>query len=91
MTITSDQIIMIAGLLGAIAVIWGIVSKPFKAINDIKDKVDKMSDDMNGIIEAQDVQSDMISALLTHAATNNNTGGMQEALDKFQSFYRHRH
>ena len=91
MTITSDQIIMIAGLLGAIAVIWGIVSKPFKAINDIKDKVDKMSDDMNGIIEAQDVQSDMISALLTHAATNNNTGGMQDALDKFQSFYRHRH
>ena len=50
-----------------------------------------MSDDMNGIIEAQDVQSDMISALLTHAATNNNTGGMQDALDKFQSFYRHRH
>ena len=36
MTITSDHIIMIAALLGAIVVIYGIVSKTFKDIQDIK-------------------------------------------------------
>ena len=91
MVITSDQIIMIAGLLGAIGVIYGIVSKPFKDLKDIKDSIKELSEDMDDVIEAQDIQGDMISALLTHAATNNNTGGMQDALDKFQGFYRHRH
>ena len=91
MTITSDQVIIIAGLLRAIGIIWGIVSKPFKDISEIKSSVDKMSEDLDDVIEAQDVQGDMISALLTHAATNNNTGGMNDALEKFQTFYRHRH
>lgn len=91
MTITSEQIIMIAALLGAIGVIYGIVSKPFKDIQDIKKSVDDMKEDMDGLIEAQDIQGDMISALLTHAATNNNTGGMADALERFQTFYRHRH
>ena len=35
------------------------------------------------------VQGDMVYQLLSHAATNNNSGGMRDALDKYNAYYRH--
>jgi len=89
MTITSDQIIAVAGLIGALAVIWGVLSKPFKAIQELQKSMDKLTESMEDVKETVDMQGDMIYQLLNHAATNNNTGGMQAALDKYNEFYRH--
>lgn len=89
MTITSDQIIMIAGLLGAIGVIYGIVSKPFKDIQSIKDSVEEISESVDKIDKAVLLHGDMIYELLEHAATNNNTGGMAEVKRRFDAEYRH--
>ena len=89
MTITSEQIIAIASVLGALAVIYGVVSKPFKALEELKKSVDNLSESMDEYKEVQDMQGDMIYQLLDHVSTNNNTGGMREALDKYNAFYRH--
>lgn len=89
MTITTDQIIMIAGVLGAISVIYGIVSKPFKAIEELKKSVDNMSEQVDKIDKAVMLHGDMIYELLEHASTNNNTGGMAEVKRRFDAEYRH--
>ena len=89
MTITTDQIIMIAGVLGAISVIYGIASKPFKAIEELKKSVDNMSEQVDKIDKAVMLHGDMIYELLEHASTNNNTGGMAEVKRRFDAEYRH--
>ena len=89
MTITSDQIIMVASVLGAIAVIYGIASKPFKALDELKDSVESMSDKVDKIDKAVMLHGDMIYELLEHASTNNNTGGMAEVKRRFDAEYRH--
>ena len=89
MTITTEQIVMIAGVLGAISVIYGIVSKPFKAIEDLKKSVDNMSEQVDKIDKAVMLHGDMIYELLEHASTNNNTGGMAEVKRRFDAEYRH--
>lgn len=89
MTITSEQIIGIAGLIGAIAVIWGVVSKPFKAVKEIKESVDKLTESMDKFGKTQQMQGDMVYQLLDHAATNNNTGEMQRALQQYNAYFRH--
>ena len=80
---------MIAGLLGAIGVIYGIVSKPFKDIQSIKDSVEEISESVDKIDKAVLLHGDMIYELLEHAATNNNTGGMAEVKRRFDAEYRH--
>ena len=89
MTITSEEIIALAGIIGAIGVIWTFASKPFKAMADLTKSVEKLTDKMDEMKETQDMQGDMIYQLLDHASTNNNTGGMREALDRYNEFYRH--
>ena len=89
MTISTEQIVMIAGVLGAISVIYGIVSKPFKAIEDLKKSVDDMSEKVDKIDKAVMLHGDMIYELLDHAATNNNTGGMEAVKRRFDEEYRH--
>lgn len=89
MTITSDQIIMIASVLGALAIIYGFVSKPFKALLELKTSVDKLTEQVADMKDDLAMNGDMVYQLLNHASTNNNTGGMQEALDKYNAYYRH--
>lgn len=89
MTITSQDIITFAAILAAIGGIWTFFSKPIKAMRELKESVDKMSESVGDIKETVDMQGDMVYQLLCHAATNNNTGGMQEALDKYNAWYRH--
>lgn len=89
MTITTEQIIGIASVLGALAVIYGIVSKPFKDISDIKDSLKEVDESVKKIDKAVMLHGDMIYELLEHAATNNNTGGMAEVKKRFDAEYRH--
>lgn len=88
-TITSQQVLAIAALIGAITAIWTAVSKPFKAMKDISDRLSKMEDKLNKMSKAVDIQGDMVYQLLDHAATNNNSGEMQRALDQYNATFRH--
>lgn len=88
-TITSQQILALAALLGAITAIWGVASKPFKTIKDISEKISKMEEKLNKMSRSVEIQGDMVYQLLDHAATNNNTGEMQRALDQYNAVFRH--
>ena len=89
MTITVEDILTIAGIIGAIGVIYTAISKPFKAVKEVKESIDKLTESMDDMKETVDMQGDMIYQLLNHASTNNNSGGMQEALNKYNEFFRH--
>lgn len=89
MTISTDQIILIAAVLGAVGVIVGIVRKPFDAINELKKSVDKLTDNVNDLQDDLRMNGDMVYQLLNHASTNNNTGEMQRALNQYNEYFRH--
>lgn len=89
MTISSEQIVAIAGVVSALGIIWAVISKPFKAMDELKKSVDKLTETVDDMKDDIAVQGDMVYQLLNHAATNNNTGGMREALDKYNAYYRH--
>ena len=89
MTITAEMIITASALLGALAVIYGFASKPFKYMTELKKSVDDLTKSVGDMKEDVAMQGDMVYQLLNHAATNNNDGGMHEALDKYNAYYRH--
>lgn len=81
MTITSDQIIMFAGLIGAVGVISAFFSKPFKTLKKIDKRTARMAKQVK-------LHGDMISELLDHAITNNNTGKMTAIKKQYDDTYR---
>ena len=89
MTISAEQIIAIAGVISALGVIWAVISKPFKAVEELKKSVDKLNETVIDMKDDVTMNSDMVYQLLNHASTNNNSGGMREALDKYNAYYRH--
>lgn len=88
-TITSQQIIAVAALIGAVTAIWAVVSKPFKTIKDISDKLTAMDSKIATLSKSVEIQGDMVYQLLDHAATNNNSGEMKRALSDYSAAYRH--
>ena len=88
-TITSQQIISLAAIIGAVTAIWAVVSKPFKTVRDIGDRLTKMEDKLTKMSRSVEIQGDMVYQLLDHAATNNNTGEMSRALSQYAAAYRH--
>lgn len=87
--ISAQDIITLAAIIAAAGGIYAFISKPFKAMEELKMSVDKLTESMNDMKEDVQMNSDMVYQLLNHAATNNNTGGMREALDKYNEYYRH--
>ena len=90
LTITSQQILAAAALIGALSAIWAVVSKPFKAMRDITKRLDNIETKLTALGKAVDIQGDMVYQLLDHAATNNAAGEMQRALDQYNKVFRHR-
>lgn len=81
MTITSEQIVTLASVVGAIVGLWAIFSKPFKLLQRIDQRTSKMAKQVK-------LHGDMISELLDHAITNNNTGKMTAIKKKYDESYR---
>jgi hypothetical protein len=65
--------------------------KVLQMLDNDKKHLSRLDDAIDKLQESTDIQGDMIYAMLSHMATNNNTGGMQSALDKYNSFYRRNH
>lgn len=62
-----------------------------KMLSNDKEHLAKLDNAIDKLQESTDIQGDMIYAMLSHMATNNATGQMQNALDKYNSFYRRNH
>lgn len=88
-TITSQQILSIAALIGAITAIWAVVTKPFKEMRAISEKLSKLDDKVASISRYVEVQGDMVYQLLDHAATHNNSEEMRRALTEYNATFRH--
>ena len=88
-TITAQQLIAIAAVISAVGVIWGAASKPFKELKTIAERLDKLDGKVSSISRSVEIQGDMVYQLLDHAATNNNSGEMQRALDQYNATFRH--
>lgn len=65
--------------------------KVLQMLDNDKKHLSRLDDAMDKLQESTDIQGDMIYAMLSHMATNNATGQMQNALDKYNSFYRRNH
>ena len=98
-TISLSTIIAICTTITVVASAYKIVSKPKKDEDEAKAKVMKMLDNdkvhldkldkaMEDIKEHLTFQSDMIYQMLDHLATNNNSGGMKDALDRYNEHFR---
>lgn len=81
MTITSDQIITLAAVIGAVSAIYAIFSKPFKMLKHINHVTSVTANQVK-------LHGDMISELLDHAITNNNTGKMAAVKKQYDEKYR---
>lgn len=85
--ITLGQIIAVIGVITAL---WVFTDKVIKAWNNaldsklkpLNDKYDEMQKDITML-------GDVCYQMLSHMATENNTGGMQKALDDYNKYNRH--
>lgn len=66
-------------------------NKVLQMLDNDKKHLSRLDDAIDKLQESTDIQGDMIYAMLSHMATNNATGQMQNALDKYNSFYRRNH
>lgn len=57
-------------------------------LDNDKKRLDKLDQAVDKINEHLEFQSDMIYQMLDHMATNNNTGGMKDALDRYNQHFR---
>ena len=86
---TAQDLITLAAIIGAITVVWNFGKKPVDAMRQIQNDVTKIGEKVDDIQQDQQKQGDMVYQLLKHAATNNNTGEMQRALDEYNEYFRH--
>lgn len=57
-------------------------------LDNDKKRLDKLDSAVDKITEHLEFQSDMIYQMLDHMASNNNTGGMKDALDRYNKHFR---
>ena len=87
--LTVQDVITLAAIIGAITVVWNWGKKPFEAMKQIQRDIEKIGEKIDDVQADQQKQGDMVYQLLKHAATNNNTGEMQRALDEYNEYFRH--
>lgn len=87
--VSVNDVITLAAIIGAIGVIWQFGKKPFETMKKISTDLDGLGKKVDSIKADTQKQGDMVYQLLSHAATNNNTGEMQRALNEYNEYFRH--
>lgn len=59
-----------------------------KMLDNDKQRLNKLEDGLSDIKDHLGFQSDMIYQMLDHMASNNNSGGMKDALDRYNQHFR---
>lgn len=85
--ITLGQIIAVIGVITAL---WVFTDKVIKAWNNALDsRLKPLNDKYDDMQKDIDMLGDVCYQMLSHMATDNNTGGMQKALDEYNKYNRH--
>lgn len=85
--ITLGQIIAVIGVITAL---WVFTDKVIKAWNNALDsKLKPLNDKYEEMQKDITMLGDVCYQMLSHMATENNTGGMQKALDDYNKYNRH--
>ena len=85
--ITLGQIIAVIGVITAL---WVFTDKVIKAWNSALDnKLKPLYDKNESMQKDLDMLGDVCYQMLSHLATDNNTGGMKRALDDYNKYNRH--
>lgn len=66
-----------------------IVSALKDSLKPMQDKIEKIEKNMESLEENDKQNGDMIYQMLDHMASNNNSGGMKQALNEYNAYYRH--
>lgn len=84
----SDTVI-VAIISGVVSLIVNIGSKWLDRKNGLQKDIEEIKSGVKGLQDSNQMNSDMIYQILDHLATNNNTGEMKRALDKYNAHFRH--
>lgn len=85
--ITIGQIIAVIGVITAL---WVFTDKVIKAWNGALDnKLKPLVEEQQQLRKDVNMLGDVCYQMLSHMATNNNTGGMKKALDDYNQYNRH--
>lgn len=98
-TFSLAQILSVCAIITTVAGAYKIVSSPVKGLNakfekydkmlaNDKERIDKLDKALDGIQKDIAMNSDMLYQCLNHMATNNNSGGMKDALEKYNAYFR---
>lgn len=66
-----------------------IVSALKESLKPMQEKLDDLEDSIKTLEQNDKQNADMIYQMLDHMATNNNSGGMKQALNEYNAYYRH--
>ena len=99
MYIDIDKIwLWVGGVAGAVALLWTFyknikeikaeLKKPKNELNERLDRIEKKLSVVDDLKAEQEMIADTVYQMLDHMATNNNSGGMKKALDKYNKYYR---
>lgn len=66
-----------------------IVSALNDSLKPMQDKIEKIEKNMESLEKNDKQNGDMIYQMLDHMASNNNSGGMKQALNEYNAYYRH--
>lgn len=84
-----SEAMMIALIGGVVSLCTAIIPKMIDNSFGIGQDIKDIKKDVSQLKKDTTMNSDMIYQMLDHLATDNNTGGMKRALDKYNEYYRH--
>lgn len=89
---TLAEIVSLCTALTALVGAYKVIQKPLKDRKDKDEKLDKTLSELSSwtkdSTKLMKFHSEMLYAMLNHMATNNATGEMRDALDKYNRFFR---
>lgn len=97
--INLGTVVSICAGLGSVVAAYKIIKAPVDKLNDKfktydvmlandKKRLDELQELITELKKDLNMSNDMIYQMLDHMSTSNNTGGMKEALDKYNAYFR---
>jgi len=84
-----DNGVLIAIISGICTLLSTFLSKWIDYKSGMAKDIKDIKEDVSDLKKNDQVNGDMIYQMLDHLATNNNTGEMKRALNKYNEYFRH--
>ena len=84
-----SEAMTIALIGGFVSLCTALIPKMIDHKYGIGQDIKQIKEDVSTLKNNDKQNGDMIYQILDHLATNNNSGGMKKALDKYNEYFRH--